>query len=121
MLGYILLLQQEFVLAGSRSGEGAWQECAWSGLQGAFRVAASHPPVDTREWIVRVSSGEGKSQGGLLHETGARYAEGQHVLENPSRGRGAVGGLSSMCSHPALGHRAGAESSPPCLPSTPLG
>lgn len=121
MLGCILPLQQEFVLAGSRSGEGAWQGCAWLGLQGAFRVAASHPPVDTRERIVRVSSGEGKAQGGLLHETGARQAEGQHVLENPSWGRGAAGALSSTCSHRALGHRAGAESSPPCLPSTPLG
>lgn len=121
MLSYILLLQQGFVLAGSRSGEAAQWGRAWSGLQGAFRVAASHPPVDTRERLVRVSSREGKVQGGLPQETRARGTEGQRVLKNPSQGRGAVGALCSTCPHPALGHRVGAERSPPCLLSTPLG
>lgn len=45
---------------------------------------------------MRVSSREGKAQGGLPQETGARHTESQHVLENPAQGRGAVGTLCSM-------------------------
>lgn len=121
MLGYILLLQQGFVLAGERErgGSPSGDVPAWSGLQGAFRVVASRPPVDTRERLVRVSSGEGKAQGGLPQETGARRAEGQRVPENPSQGRGAAGALRSACPHPALGRGGDGreEPSPPPLHS----
>lgn len=60
MLGCVLLLQQEFVPARSRSRVAAWCRHAWSGLQGAFCAVASYCLVDTREWLVQVSGEKGK-------------------------------------------------------------
>lgn len=60
MLGCVLLLQQEFVLARNRSRAAAQWGHAWSGLRGAFRAVASHSHVDTREWLVQVSGEKGK-------------------------------------------------------------
>lgn len=48
MLGSILLLQQGFVLAGSRSREAVRWRSTWSELKGAFCVVVSHPSVNMR-------------------------------------------------------------------------
>lgn len=45
--------------------------CPRPGLQGAPCLAASQPAADTRGWLVWVSGGEGKVQGGLLRGIGA--------------------------------------------------